>query len=104
MGRVERETGNVIVDGDSEGQHGGQMNFAFGMVYLVDQDRNRPVYSEGRGLSVNFLAGRGWAFGHNRVGLGVPPERIIGGFGKETPNAPDRSVYGGKGTDVHAHG
>jgi len=79
MGRVERETGNVIVDGNPPGQHGGQMNLAFGFVYVLDHDRHSPVLSKGSGLGVNFLAWRSWAFGHNRARLGIPPEGIIRG-------------------------
>jgi hypothetical protein len=103
MGRVERETGNVIVDGNPPGQHGGQLNLAFGFVYVLDHDRHSPVLSKSSGLGVNFLAWRNWAFGHNRARLGIPPEGIISGFGEETPNALDRSVYGGKGADANAH-
>jgi hypothetical protein len=103
MGRVERETGNVIVYGNPKGQHGGQMNLAFGFVYAVDHDRYSPVPSKGSGLGVNFLARRSWAFGHNRARLRIPPEGIISGFGEETPNALDRGVYGGKWAKVNAH-
>lgn len=103
MGRVERETGNVIVDGNPPGQHGGQMNLPFGFVYILNHDRHSPVLSKGSGLGVNFLAWRSWAFGHNRARLGIPPEGIISGFGEETPNALDRGVYGGKGADANAH-
>lgn len=103
MGRVERETGNVIVDGNPPGQHGGQMNLAFGFIYVLDHDRHSPVLSEGSGLGVNFLAWRSWACGHNRARLGIPPEGIISGLGEETPNALDRGVYGGNGADANAH-
>jgi hypothetical protein len=103
MGRVERETGNVTVDDNPPGQQGGQMNLAFGFVYVLDHDRHRPVLSKGSGLGVNFLAWRGWAFGHNRARLGIPPEGIISGFGEETPNPLDRGVYGSKGADANAH-
>jgi len=103
MGRVERETGNVIVDGNPKGQHGGQMNLAFGFVYVLDRDRHSPVLCKGSRLGVNFLAWRSWAFGHNRARLGIPPEGIISGFGEETPNALDRGAYGGKRADVNAH-
>jgi hypothetical protein len=57
MGRVERETGNVIVDGNPPGQHGGQINLAFGFVYVLDHDRHSPVLSKGSGLGVNFRPG-----------------------------------------------
>jgi hypothetical protein len=103
MGRVERETGNVIVDSNPPGQHGGQMNLAFGFVYVLDHDRHSPLLSKGSGLGVNFLASRSWASGHNRARLGIPPESIISGFGEETPNTLDWGVYGGKGADANAH-
>ena len=67
----------MIVDGNPQGQHGGQMNLAFGFVYVLDHDRHSPVLSKGSGLGVNFLAWRSWAFGHNRARLGIPPEGII---------------------------
>jgi hypothetical protein len=103
MGRVERETGNVSVDGNPPGQHSGQINLAVGFVYVVDHDRHGPVPSKGSGLGVNFLAWRSRTFGHNRARLGIPPESIIGGFGEETPNPFDWGVYGGKGADANAH-
>ena len=93
----------MIVDGDPKGQHSGQMNLAVGFVYAVDHDRHSPVFSEGSGLGVDFLARRSRAFGHNRAHFGIPPEGIISGCGEETPNALDRGVYGGKGADVNAH-
>ena len=102
MGRVERETGNVTVDGNAPGQHGGQVNLAFGFVYVLDHDRHRhsPVLSN---LGVNFLAWRSWAFGHNRARLGIPPEVVMSRFGDEIPNPLDRGVYRGKGADANAH-
>ena len=122
MGGVERDTGYVIVGGNPPGQHGGQMNLAVGFVYILDHDRHSPPLSHGGGLGVNFLAWRRWAFGHNRLRLGIPPEGIIRGFGEEspmrlgippegiirgfgdeTPNPLDRGVYGGKGADANAH-
>jgi hypothetical protein len=122
VGRVERDTGYVIVGGNPPGQHGGQMNLVFGFVYVLDDDRHSPVLSKGSGLGVNFLAWRSWAFEHNRLRLGIPPEGmicgfgeenpmrlgippevIIRGFGDETPNALDRGVYGSKGADAYAH-
>ena len=103
MCRVERETANVIVDSNPPGQQGGQMYLAFGLVYDTDHDFHIPVPPKGSGLGVNLLAGRSWAFGHNRAHFGIPPEGIISGCGEETPNALDRGVYGGKGADVNAH-
>ena len=93
----------MIVDGNPPGQHGGQMNLAFGFVYFLDHDRHSPVLSKGSGLGVNFLAWRSWPFGHDRAHLSIPPEGIISGFGEETPNALNRGVYGGKGAEANAH-
>jgi len=80
MCRVERDTRNAIVDGNPPGQRGGQMNLAFGFVYLLHQDIHIPVLSKGSGLGVNFLAWRSWAFGHNRTRFGIPPLGIINRF------------------------
>ena len=93
----------MIVDGDPKGQHSGQMNLAVGFVYAVDLDRHSPVFSEGSGLGVDFLARRSRAFGHNRAHFGIPPEGIISGSERKLSNALDRGVYGGKGADVNAH-
>src|SRR5208282_3436925 len=101
MGTVERETGNVIVDGKPQGQHGSQMNLAFGFVQVLDHDRHSPVHSKGSGPGVNFLAWRSWAFGHNRARLGIPPQVVISRFGDEIPNPLGRGVYRGKGADAN---
>jgi|SRR5271163_3736433 len=103
MGRVERETGNAIVDRNPQGQHGGQMNSAFGFIYLLDRDRHSPALSKGSGLGVNLLAWRSWACGHNRARFGIPPEGIISGLGEKTPNALDRGMDGGEGAGANAH-
>ena len=103
---VERDTGNVIVDGNPQRQHGGQMNLVFGFVYFLHHDIHIPVLSKSSGLGVNFLAWRSWAFRHNREvppRFGIPPKGIISRFREETPNVLDRGVYDGKGADANAH-
>ena len=56
MFMVERDTRDVIVDGNPQGQCGCQTNPASWFVYFHHQDIHIPVLSKSSGLGVNFLA------------------------------------------------
>lgn len=85
--RVERDTGNVIVNRNAERHSRRQIDYALRVVYVLDGSIHIPPSTERGCPCLDALSSLRGTLRRNSVRLRIPPLRIIRRFGQQIPNA-----------------
>ena len=100
---VNRNAGEVVMEGDTQGQSCPQGHLPLLRHDVLNGDVHVPSRPESNRLGNDLLAGLCGTFGDDRDGVSIPPFVVTNRLEEKTPHALDGSVNGGNRAGAQAH-